>query len=120
MGTEEQDFKAFCSVGAITGILPGKMPKLTREEVLNLARLSSLELTDGQVEQYQNELGDILTYVEQLQSVDVSGLVPTYQVSGLTNSTRTDEAKEGVASPADLLKNAPKKNGDYIQVGRMI
>ncbi len=96
------------------------MAKLTREDVLKLAQLARLELTEEEVETYSAEMSEILQYVEQLSSVDVAGLEPTHQVSGLTNVTRADELKEYGYEPADLLKNVPHVQDGHIKVKRML
>jgi len=83
------------------------MSKLSTEDVLKLARLSRLRLSGEEVERFRSELSEILNYVEKLDEVNVDGLEPTYQVTGLTNVTRPDEIKEYAASPDELLKNAP-------------
>jgi aspartyl-tRNA(Asn)/glutamyl-tRNA(Gln) amidotransferase subunit C len=95
------------------------MAQLTTEDVLKLARLSKLELTDDQLSRFRDELQAIVGYVEQLQSVDVEGLEPTNQVTGLQNATRPDEIREYV-SPEELLKNLPAREGDQIKVNKMI
>jgi aspartyl-tRNA(Asn)/glutamyl-tRNA(Gln) amidotransferase subunit C len=64
------------------------MAQLTREHILKLARLSRLELKDDEIEQYLKELQAILEYVERLEAVDVTGIEPTYQVSGLRSTPR--------------------------------
>ncbi len=96
------------------------MAKLTREDILKLARLSRLKLSDKEVAEFQLEISDILGYVEMLNKADVSGLKPTYQVNGLTNITREDEVINYGISQSDLLKNVPDKDGKYIRVKRMI
>lgn len=96
------------------------MAKLTREDVLKLARLARLELTDDEIEEFSAELSEILQYVEQLQSVDVSGLKPTNQVTGLTNVTRADEVIDYGYAAADLLKNVPAVKEDQLKVKRML
>jgi len=96
------------------------MAKLTREDVLKLAQLARLDVTDEEVEEYSKELSEILQYVEQLQSVDVDGLKPTNQVTGLTNVEREDEIKDYGYKAKDLLKNVPKVKDDQIQTNRMI
>lgn len=96
------------------------MAKLTREDVLKLARLARLDLTDEEVDEYAHELTEILQYVEQLGSVNVGGLKPTNQVTGLTNVTRDDEVKDYGYEPLDLLKNVPAVEGNQIKVKRMI
>lgn len=96
---------------------------LTKEDILKLAKLSRLKLSEGEVVQYQQELGSILEYVKQLDSVDTEGLSPTYQVTGLTsqdeNATRNDEVLEQVPQ-SELLKNVPKTEDGQIKVQRMI
>jgi aspartyl-tRNA(Asn)/glutamyl-tRNA(Gln) amidotransferase subunit C len=96
------------------------MADLTREDVLKLARLARINLTDDEVEHFVEEFNEILTYVAELQSVDISGLEPTSQVTGLTNVTRKDEVKEYGYTPADLLALVPQVEKNQIKVKRMI
>lgn len=96
------------------------MAKLSRDDVLKLARLSRLQLSDDEITQYQDEISAILGYVEQLQEVDVSGLEPTNQVTGLKDVTRPDEIKDYGYTPDDLLAGAPAKEGRHIKVKRML
>lgn len=96
------------------------MAKLTREDVLKLAHLARLELSDDEVSEYSKELTEILQYVEQLGSVDVSGLKPTNQITGLTNVARADEIKDYGYKTEDLLVNLPDTKDKLIKVKRML
>jgi len=96
------------------------MAKLTREDVLKLARLARLDLTDEEIEEFSGELSEILQYVEQLQKVDVTGLKPTNQVTGLTNVTRDDEVIDYGYAVGDLLENVPATKDNQIKVKRML
>lgn len=96
------------------------MSKLTNQEILKLARLARLQLTDEEVERYKTELSQILEYVEQLSGVDTVGLRPTNQVTGLVNVYRADEILEYQAKPEKLLAQTPDHDGQYIKVKRMI
>lgn len=96
------------------------MAKLTREDILKLAHLARLDLTDEEIDEFSGELTDILQYVEQLQSVDVKGLKPTNQVTGLTNVTRPDEVRDYGYQAADLQKNLPAAKDNQIKVKRML
>jgi len=96
------------------------MTKLTREDVLKLARLSRLSLTDKEVDEYLQELQNVLQYVEQLKDVDVTGLQPTSQVTGLTNVMREDTVKDYGVGRDDLLRLAPQAQDDQLKVKRMI
>jgi aspartyl-tRNA(Asn)/glutamyl-tRNA(Gln) amidotransferase subunit C len=96
------------------------MAKLTRDDVLKLARLARLDVSEDEIVEFIVELSEILQYVELLQSVDVGSLKPTNQVTGLTNVTRADEVKDYGYRPAELLKNVPHMQDDQIKVKRMI
>jgi aspartyl-tRNA(Asn)/glutamyl-tRNA(Gln) amidotransferase subunit C len=96
------------------------MAKLTREDVLKLAALSRLELTEAEIDEFRGELSEILRYVEQLQSVDIEGLQPTHQVTGLNNVFRKDEVKDYGYKPNELLKNVPNVQAEQIKVRRMV
>lgn len=96
------------------------MAKLTREDILKLARLARLRLTEAEADKFQDEISNILGYVEQLESVSTDNLKPTYQVTGLTNVSRPDEVRDYGVTPDELLANAPAKEGRYFKVKRMI
>jgi aspartyl-tRNA(Asn)/glutamyl-tRNA(Gln) amidotransferase subunit C len=96
------------------------MSKLSRDDILKLARLSRLQLTDDEVTQFETEISAILGYVEQLQAIELEGEEPTYQVTGLKDVMRPDEVVDYQASPEDLLKNAPATEKDQFKVKRMV
>lgn len=96
------------------------MAKLSRDDVLKLANLARLSLTDDEVSEFAEEISEILEYVEQLSKVNTDNLKPTNQVSGLTNVTREDEVIDYGYKPLDLLKNVPEVQDNQIKVRRMI
>ena len=96
------------------------MAKLSRDDVLKLARLAKLDLSDDDLDRFAQEISEILGYVEQLQSVDLKGLDPSYQVTGLTNVTRQDVIKDYGVSREDLLKNLPAQEDGQIKVKRVL
>ena len=96
------------------------MAKLSREDVLKLAHLARLDLSEAEVEQYRTELSEILGYVEMLKKVDLKGVEPTYQVTGLKNVMRPDKVVDYGASQKELLKNVPEREDDLIKVKRVI
>lgn len=85
-----------------------------------MARLAKLDLSDDEVEKFAEEMSEILGYVEQLQSVDVKGLEPTYQVTGLSNVMRGDEVHDYGVSRKELLKNLPAEQDGQIKVKRVL
>jgi aspartyl-tRNA(Asn)/glutamyl-tRNA(Gln) amidotransferase subunit C len=96
------------------------MANLSIEDVLKLARLSRLKLNGEEAEKFREELSSILEYVETLNSVDTSGLEPTYQVTGLKKVTRKDEARDYGYKAEDLLKNAPAVKDKQFKVNRVL
>jgi len=96
------------------------MGKLTRDDILKLAQLARLDLSDNELEQFRQEISAILGYVEQLQAVDLTGFKPTNQVTGLTNVMRADVVIDYGTSPTELLKNAPATLDGHIKVKRML
>ncbi|HEX8762262.1 MAG TPA: Asp-tRNA(Asn)/Glu-tRNA(Gln) amidotransferase subunit GatC [Candidatus Saccharimonadales bacterium] len=96
------------------------MTQLSREDVLKLARLARLDLTDEEVEVYRKELSQVLDYVAQLDDVDVTGLEPTSQVTGLKNVMREDTIIDYGVSPQALLRLAPQSQDGHVKVKRMI
>jgi aspartyl-tRNA(Asn)/glutamyl-tRNA(Gln) amidotransferase subunit C len=96
------------------------MAKLKRDDIVKLAHLARLDLSEEEIVEFTAELSEILQYVEQLQRVDVDGLLPTQQVTGLTNVTRSDEVVDYGYAPSELLKNVPNVKDDLIKVKRII
>lgn len=96
------------------------MSALSREDVLKLAQLARLEISEDEIEHYREELSTILEYVAKLDSVDIAGLEPTTQVTGLQNVMRADDVVDYGISPRDLLRLAPASQDGHIKVKRMI
>jgi aspartyl-tRNA(Asn)/glutamyl-tRNA(Gln) amidotransferase subunit C len=78
---------------------------LSRDDVTRIAELARLELTPEELDLFTRQLGDILTYVEQIRSLDTSGVVPTSQV--LNRPVDRDDVPDATLSRPDLLGNAP-------------
>ena len=97
------------------------MAKLTKQDVLYLAKLARLTLSEQEISQFVDEISTILTHVEQLESVSVANEQPTAQVTGLRNVTRPDELQSLPYTKTDLLQNVPRvTDDDYIQVKRVL
>ena len=96
------------------------MSKLSRDDVLKLAKLSRLRLSDEEVERFRTELSSILEYVEILDKADTAGLEPTYQVTGLKNIMRADKPRDYGYKTEDLLNGAPDKQDGQFKVKRVL
>ena len=89
--------------------------KLSREEVLHIALLARLGLTDAEVDRLSEQLSNILENFEALQKVDTTGISPTAHSIALQNVMRDDETISSLP-PSEILANAPRKDGDYFRV----
>ena len=96
------------------------MTTITRDEIVKLAQLSSLSLSEAEVTDLQGEITNILSYVEQLNELDTTGVDPAYQVTGLANVTRVDEVMPSEVSREDLLALAPESKHDQIKVPKVL
>jgi aspartyl-tRNA(Asn)/glutamyl-tRNA(Gln) amidotransferase subunit C len=97
--------------------------KLTREEVLHVAALANLELSEKEVESLSRELSEILTYVDKLNLLDTRNVDPMAQVlsaqASENPSLRADaEQPRGIA--AEVLKVAPDPSAPYFRVPKVI
>lgn len=96
------------------------MTAISVADVQKLAVLSALNLSDEEAKNLAKELDDILSFVEQLDEVDTSGVKPTYQITGLENVTREDQVIDYGLDREALLKNAPATKDGQIKVKRVL
>lgn len=96
------------------------MTQISRDDVLHLAQLSSLQLADDEIDGLQTDIANILAYVEQLGELDTSGVEPTYQVTDLENVWRTDDVIDYGISREDLLARAPEAANHQIKVPKVL
>ena len=89
--------------------------KLSREEVLHIARLARLGLTEAEIDKMREQLSNILENFEILQQVDTSDVLPTAQSIALQNVVRSDEIAPSLPQD-EILANAPRKEGDFFRV----
>ena len=88
---------------------------ITREEVLHVARLASLELTDDEVERLTGELSAILEAVSKVSELDLSDVPPTSHPLELVNAWAEDEPRPSLLLD-DVFANAPAREGDLFKV----
>jgi aspartyl-tRNA(Asn)/glutamyl-tRNA(Gln) amidotransferase subunit C len=79
---------------------------IDREQVLHVARLARLGLTDDEVETMAGELSGILEHVERMNRLDIEGVEPTSHVVDLVDVLRPDEPRPSWPK-ADVLEAAP-------------
>ena len=89
--------------------------KLTREEVLHVAELARIKLSEKEIEKYQVELKQLLNDVEKIN--DVKGYDDDILIACWDDNTKLREDKEGqMLEPKKVLENAPRHAGNYIEV----
>ena len=89
--------------------------KLSQEEVLHIARLAKLGLTDEETDRLSRQLSHILESFEVLQEVDTEGVPPTAQPNMLCNVVKEDKARASLPQD-EVLANAPHKDGEFFRV----
>lgn len=96
------------------------MTQITRDDVLHLAQLSSLQLNDSEIDSLQTDLGNIIGYVDKLGELDTTGVEPTYQVTGLTNVWRDDTIINYGVTREELLARAPEMVDFQVKVPKVL
>jgi len=88
---------------------------ITREEVLHVAKLARLELTEEEVGRLTDELGAILEAVGKVAELDLSDVPPTSHPLSLVNAWRDDELHDSLGLD-EVFANAPQREGDLFRV----
>jgi aspartyl-tRNA(Asn)/glutamyl-tRNA(Gln) amidotransferase subunit C len=91
------------------------MVAISRDDVLHVAHLARLHLTDEEVDRMQAQLSNILEAIETLRDVDTSHVGPTASVIRLENVMREDVARRGLSREA-ALANAPLRDDPFLRV----
>jgi aspartyl-tRNA(Asn)/glutamyl-tRNA(Gln) amidotransferase subunit C len=95
---------------------------ITREEVLHVAKLARLELTDDEVERLTEQLGAILEAVSKVSELDLSDVPPTSHPLELVNAWAPDELRESLEIDQRLLPDVweanRRRNADDKGIGR--
>jgi aspartyl-tRNA(Asn)/glutamyl-tRNA(Gln) amidotransferase subunit C len=89
--------------------------KLTREEVLHIAHLARVALTEEEITRMSEQLSNLLDHFEVLQKVDTTDIPPTAQSVNLESVMRGDDIKSSLP-PDEVLTNAPRREGDFFRV----
>ncbi len=92
---------------------------LSREEVLHIAQLARIGLTDADVQKFQEQLSHILDQFAALRRIDTTGVPPTTFALPLENVWREDIVQPSLPVE-DVLANAPAREGDFIRVRRVL
>src|ERR1700726_947175 len=97
--------------------------KITREDVIRVADLAYLELSETELETYRAQLDEILEYIGKLNELDTANVEPMAQVLA-DDQTADATLREDIVVPCgvagDILKQAPDPEAPYFRVPKVI
>lgn len=92
------------------------MNELTREEVLHVAHLARIDVTEEDINKYKIQLKQILDEINRINELDVDGDI----LISPTDNKNVYREDLGINEDVDVLRNAPKKSGNYIEIKRFV
>lgn len=96
------------------------MPRrITTEDVAHVARLARLRLTDGELEQFTEQLGAVLDHARDVEALDTAGVPPTAHPLPLTNVLREDTVVPSLDRD-EVLAQAPAVEAERFMVPRIL
>lgn len=93
--------------------------KVSLEEVRHIAKLAKLKLKEDEEIKFQNELSQILEYMDKLNELDTTNVEPLSHPIPVENIFREDELKPSIPRE-EALKNAPDTDGEFFKVPKVI
>lgn len=93
---------------------------ITKEDVVYLAKLSNISLSEEQIEPLMKDLDKIVEYISQLDELDTEGVEPTYQCFDMQNVWREDVIEDFEADRKDLLNLTAETEDNQIKVPRVL
>ena len=93
--------------------------KITKAEVEHVAKLARLELTEQEKETFTGQMDAILAYVEKLNELDTSAIIPTAHAVPMENAFRDDEVTPSLGTD-NALANAPDGADGFFRVPKVI
>jgi aspartyl-tRNA(Asn)/glutamyl-tRNA(Gln) amidotransferase subunit C len=92
---------------------------IDREQVLKIAKLARLQLTEQEISDFTGQLGSIFEFVEQLNKVDTSSIDPTCFMEPEHDSLRDDSEKPSLPVE-EALKNGPSVKKGFFAIPKVI
>ena len=92
--------------------------KISREEIIHIAKLANLNLTDAEIDKYTNDMEDILNFANTVNNVNTDGVDETIGTDTY-NVFRKDEVKE-CTDRQTLLQNAPSQDEGMFRIPKVI
>lgn len=92
---------------------------ISRDEVIHVARLARLELTEEEIDLFRTQLGAVLDRARRIQSLELDEVTPTAHPIEMTNVLREDTT-EPPDPPDPILANAPERDGALFRVPKIL
>jgi len=96
-----------------------KKRRISKKEVEHIAWLARIELSEEEKALFTEQFNEILDYFEKIDEVETEEVSPTYHVLDLVNVYREDEVLSSL-SIEEALKNAPKKEKQFLKAPRIV
>lgn len=93
--------------------------KIDQAQVRKVARLSRLDLTRSEVEEFMGQLSAILDYVAKMNELDTTDVEPLAHCLPISNVFRADCIKESLGTEKTLA-NAPQRDGEFFKVPKIL
>ena len=93
--------------------------KIDQNQVRKVAKLSRLDLTEDEVEEFTGQLSAILEYVEKMNELDTAGVEPLAHCLPVSNVLREDSARESLGTEK-VLANAPQRDDEFFKVPKIL
>ena len=93
--------------------------KITKEEILHVAKLARLNLSEEETEKLQSDMESIIEFANTLNELDTEGVVPTAYARPMSNAFREDVIKESY-DREEMLKNAPESEDGGFAVPKVV
>jgi len=97
-----------------------KKQQITADQVRHIARLARLEIEEEELSVLSKDLGDILSYVEQLNELNVDDIPPSTGVLEIKNVWRDDQISEDPSVMDDIIEQSPEKEDRFFKVPKVI
>lgn len=95
------------------------MTDINKDEIIHIAKLAMLNLSDKEIDSYTKNMQEILNYAEIINKIDTSNIDETIGVAEQKNIFRKDEIVE-FKTRDDLLQNAPSQDEGMFQIPKVI
>ena len=94
--------------------------KIDSKTVDKLAELSRLEFDDASRDEIVKDLNRVVAFIEKLNELDTTSVEPLIYLTDVSNNVMRDDVVKQEITQQEALKNAPKRDSDYIKAPKVI